>query len=129
MSLIIGRDPEKQLLAEILTSRKAELLAVYGRRRVGKTFLIRTFYAKNLAFEFTGIHNAGFTEQLDNFSKAMRSAAKTRFDRPASWSAAFDILETYLTPLLKQNKQVIFFDEFPWIHTPRSNFLQAFAHF
>lgn len=130
MNTIIGRDQEKQLLAEILTSKEAELLAVYGRRRVGKTFLIRNAYAKHLTFEFAGIHNAGLAEQLENFIQAIRSLTKTDFiRRPGTWFAAFEILKDYLTPLLKKRKQVIFFDEFPWIHTARSNFLQAFAHF
>jgi AAA+ ATPase superfamily predicted ATPase len=128
MQEIIGREAEKSLLAEALSSTEAELLAVYGRRRVGKTFLIRSFYAKHLAFEFTGIHHSGLTEQLENFRKALADAGGKATNRPASWSEAFAQLKTYITPLLKQ-KQVIFLDEFPWIQTPRSNFLQAFGHF
>ena len=129
MNKIIGRDPEKQMLAEILGSSEAELLAVYGRRRVGKTFLIRNIYTKYLAFEFTGIHHVTLAEQLENFTRAIWTAAGVGVGRPKNWMEAFAILQQYLEPLLKQKKQVIFFDEFPWIHTPRSNFLQAFAHF
>lgn len=129
MDVIIGRDPEKHLLGEILASPEAELLAVYGRRRVGKTFLIRTTYAKHLAFEFTGIHHASLADQLKNFTQAIWAVAGVGVGRPANWSEAFAMLQLYLSPLLKQKKQVIFLDEFPWIHTARSNFLQAFGHF
>lgn len=129
MDIIIGRDSEKQLLEEILASKEAELLAVYGRRRVGKTFLIRTAYAKNLAFEFTGIHHATLAEQLDNFAQVLRAVGGVGVGRPANWQEAFAMLQLYLAPLLKEKKQVIFLDEFPWINTPRSNFLQSFGHF
>jgi predicted AAA+ superfamily ATPase len=129
MDIIIGRDIEKQILTEILDSPEAELLAVYGRRRVGKTYLIRTTYAKHLAFEFTGIHNANLAEQLENFTRAMWKVAGVGIGSAKNWLEAFAMLEGYLGPLVKQKKQVIFLDEFPWIHTRRSNFLQAFAHF
>ncbi len=129
MEVIIGRVAEKEILGEILTSKEAELLAVYGRRRVGKTFLIRNAYAKQLAFEFTGIHHASLAEQLDNFTQAVWAVAGAGVGRPANWREAFAMLGLYLGPLLKETKQVIFLDEFPWIQTPRSNFLQAFGHF
>jgi uncharacterized protein len=129
MGIVIGRDIEKQILAEVLASSEAELLAVYGRRRVGKTYLIRNTFSRHLAFEFTGIHNANLAEQLENFSKGIWAVAGMGVGRPKNWLEAFAMLEHYLGPLLKQKKQVIFFDEFPWIHTPRSNFLQIFAHF
>ena len=129
MDRIIGREVERQQLADILASREAELLAVYGRRRVGKTYLIRTIYSKEIAFEFTGIHNASLADQLDNFVQAMRAVAGGSADSPRNWPEAFTMLQRYLQPLLKQKKRVVFLDEFSWIHTPRSNFLQAFAHF
>ncbi|GAO42289.1 AAA family ATPase [Flavihumibacter petaseus] len=129
MDTIIGRQPEKQLLAELLTSAEAELLAVYGRRRVGKTFLIRNAYAEHLAFEFTGIHHAKLAAQLANFGRAIQALTGIGVGKITTWSEAFNLLQDVLEPLLKKKKQVIFLDEFPWIQTPRSGFLQAFGYF
>ncbi len=96
MEKIIGRETEKMLLAEILTSGSSELLALYGRRRVGKTFLIRNTFEKQLAFEFSGIHNALLDQQLENFSKALSKAAGLPIIKPGSWIQAFTMLEDYL---------------------------------
>ena len=71
MEQIIGRITEQKLLSQLLQSPDAELLAIYGRRRVGKTFLIRNAYEKQLVFEFSGMHNASLKKQLSLFSQAM----------------------------------------------------------
>jgi AAA+ ATPase superfamily predicted ATPase len=128
---VIGRKEEKEILSDLIDSPDAELVAVYGRRRVGKTFLIRNVLEKQLVFEYSGIHNASLDQQLENFSQAMTIASRNTapLAKPDSWIAAFKILTDYLTPLIKKQKKVIFFDEFPWIHTPRSGFMQAFEHF
>lgn len=80
MELLIGRIAEKSILSEALTSTSSELLAVYGRRRVGKTFLIRSVFRKQLIFELSGVHNANTAEQLLNFSKAMAEALGFPFE-------------------------------------------------
>jgi len=129
MEKVVGRNIEKALLQEIVESGDAELIAVYGRRRVGKTFLIRNSFEKQLLFEFSGIHNASLDQQLKNFGQALSKAAKLSLAEPGTWMQAFDMLTDYLTPLIKRQRKVIFFDEFPWIHTPRSGFLQAFENF
>ena len=71
MEKIIGREGELALLSKIIKSEEAELLAVYGRRRVGKTFLIRNAFQKQLVFEFSGIHHATLFQQLENFSDTL----------------------------------------------------------
>ncbi|TAM99084.1 MAG: ATP-binding protein [Chitinophagaceae bacterium] len=131
MENFVGREAEKALLEDIFNSGEAELVAVYGRRRVGKTFLIRSIYKEHIVFEFTGMHEAGLFEQLENFSRALQAAMKSAIppEAPANWSKAFRFLQDFLTPHLSQKRAVIFFDEFPWIHTPKSRFLQAFEHF
>ncbi len=127
---VIGREEEKEIMLDILHSGNAELLAVYGRRRVGKTFLIRNFFEEYIAFEFSGIHDANTKTQLENFSLALSTySGSLPLASPSNWLNAFKVLTDYLTPLLKKRKQVIFFDEFPWIHSPRSGFLQAFENF
>jgi uncharacterized protein len=131
MEKLIGRDTERKLLEKGLVSKEAELIAVYGRRRVGKTFLIRSVYKDHMAFEFTGIHEASFSDQLENFTISLQKVFKSPIPlaAPDSWLKAFDLLQQYLVARKGKRKSVIFFDEFPWIHTPRSGFLQAFEHF
>lgn len=130
MENIIGREDELALLSKIEKSEDAELLAVYGRRRVGKTFLIRNAFHKQLVFEFSGIHHASLVQQLENFSDTLSKASGSLpLARPASWIQAFKMLTDYLTPIIKKQKKVVFFDEFPWINTPRSGFLPAFENF
>ncbi len=131
MEKLVGRISEKKILENALTSTGAELVAIYGRRRIGKTFLIRRVYEKYLQFEFTGVHNASMQEQLEGFSLALKKAIESPVDIavPKSWAAAFHLLENFLTPVIKKQKAVIFFDEFPWIHTQKSNFVTAFEHF
>jgi len=79
METIIGREVEQTLLSKIIKSGEAELVAVYGRRRVGKTFLIRNVFEKQMAFEFSGIHNASFNQQLENFSMVLSKATGLHF--------------------------------------------------
>lgn len=131
MEQLVGRIQEKKILENALASSGAELIAVYGRRRIGKTFLIRSVYEKHIRFEFTGVHNATMQEQLEGFSFALKKAINSPVDIavPKNWVAAFHALESFLEPVIKKGKAVIFFDEFPWIYTQKSNFLTAFEHF
>lgn len=131
MDQLTGRYEERKLLDEALRSSEAELIAVYGRRRVGKTYLIRTVFARQLLFDFTGVHEAGLKDQLLNFRNALQTAMGNDIPLavPDNWIEAFAFLQKYLEPNIKKGKGVIFIDEFPWIHTPKSGFLQAFGHF
>lgn len=131
MDTLAGRSEEQKMLNDALHSSRAELIAVYGRRRVGKTFLIRSVFAGKIAFEFTGTHNATMAEQLENFSRALKDAVSIAIDLvpPKTWAAAFRQLEMLLEPVVVKKKTVVFFDEFPWISSPRSGFLKAFDHF
>lgn len=129
--MIIGRDTEKKILKEMLSSKEAELVAVLGRRRVGKTFLIRNYYQKHLVFECTGIHEAGLPEQLFNFSRSLQQAMQSVLPlaTPDNWVQAFTFLSDFLATKLKGRQPVVvLFDEFPWIHTAKSGFLTAFGH-
>jgi uncharacterized protein len=127
---ITGRNTEQKILADRLVTREAELIAIYGRRRVGKTYLVRTFCQKNIVFEFTGIHEASMKTQLENFSQALQQAVKSPVPAaiPNNWLQAFSMLDNYIVTLPADKPAVIFFDEFPWIDTHKSGFLQAFDH-
>ncbi|GEP94683.1 AAA family ATPase [Chitinophaga cymbidii] len=127
---IIGRYAEKKILKEMLSSKEAELIAILGRRRVGKTFLIRNYCQKYLVFECTGIHEAGLPEQLFNFSRSLQLAMQSPIPpaTPVNWVQAFIFLSDFLATKLKDQPAVVLFDEFPWIHTAKSGFLTAFGH-
>lgn len=88
---IIGREEEQKMLHEVLHSKEAELLVIYGRRRIGKTFLIRNYFEKQIVFEFTGVYEAGMQQQLYNFGKALQEAMATEVPpaTPVNWEQAF----------------------------------------
>ncbi len=127
---IIGREEEQKVLREALRSREAELIIIYGRRRIGKTFLIRNYFEKQIAFEFTGAYGSGLTQQLYHFSKALQESMASEIPpaTPASWEQAFSFLTSFLKGKNSKQPLVILFDEFPWIHTPKSGFLSVFEH-
>ncbi len=131
MSEIIGRKEEKLILERTLQAKEAELIAVYGRRRVGKTYLIRKTFAKHVIFEVSGVHNATLKDQLTNFRDTLAGVMKTSFPLavPLSWTEAFQMLKNYTEPFLKKDKCVIFLDEFPWLSSAKSGFLPAFEFF
>lgn len=131
MKEIIGRIEEKQILEQTLKSTEAELIAIYGRRRVGKTYLIRKAFQKHMIFEFSGVHNAGLKDQLTNFRNTLAEAMQLPIPPviPSNWTEAFQMLKNYAEPLLKKGKCVIFLDEFPWLSSVKSGFLPAFEFF
>ena len=131
---IIGREKEKQLLTSLLKSKKPEFLAVYGRRRVGKTFLIREFFQNSFAFQLTGAANRGIGVQLEYFNLAMKKYSPAGYGEPGraqSWIDAFDKLTNLLenAKTRPDGKLVVFFDEMSWLDTRRSGFLSALEHF
>ena len=128
---LVGRRRERAELAAAMTSSQAELVAVYGRRRVGKTFLIREAYGDSVCFELVGIHDADLPTQLRAFASALGHATKTTVSPPTDWQSAFEALRAFLTAHLRRRskKQVLFFDEVPWLASRKSGFLAAFEHF
>ena len=128
-SLLAGRTAEQAELADALRSDRPELIAVYGRRRVGKTYLIRNFFADRIRLEITGAHAAGTKEQLAGFARALEARVGYPLAAPGSWADAFEMLKTYLARLPDGERHVVFFDELPWLASPRSGFLSALDHF
>ena len=127
---MIGREREIQELKRCLESEKSEFVIVYGRRRVGKTFLVDQFFDYQYDFSFVGGHNLSMRRQLSNFAKAIKKHA--RLDkRPkfTDWFEVFDALEEYLEMLPAAQRKVIFIDEMPWIDTRDSEFVEALENF
>ena len=116
---VIGRERESKLLREYVGSARSELIVVYGRRRVGKTFLIREILGNQACFYMTGMENANMHDQLANFYFTLRRCYPSAI-QPRSWIEAFDQLQSYLEKLPKGPK-ILWLDELPWLDTVRSN--------
>ena len=133
--IIIGRKEEQLLLKKAFSSIKAEFIAVYGRRRVGKTYLVNQFFLgeRCLLFYVTGKYQGSMQEQLDIFTK---SIVRTFFadvgveaKSPTNWMDTFALLTNNIEKLSGKKKVVIFFDELPWLATKRSGFLAALDYY
>jgi uncharacterized protein len=131
MKEVIGRYDSKALLDKAFEDNKASLITVYGRRRVGKTYLIKAYMAERISFQYSGIHNVTTEVQLEKFTTAIATQFNNNipFATPDNWFTAFDLLASFLNKKKRSKKLVIFLDEFPWMHTPKSNFLAAFENF
>ena len=129
MKDIIGRKTEISRLTEYINSEKSELLAVYGRRRVGKTFLIKRFFNENFTFYFSGAENSSKKQQLFNFTTALNKYSGVENPIVEDWQSAFVQLEQYLRKVKTKGRKVIFIDELPWLDNAKSGFLSAFEYF
>ena len=127
-AMLIGREKEKAVLLKTLESEQSEFIAVYGRRRVGKTFLIRETFNYEFAFQHTGILDAPMKEQLSEFRQSLYRHGMPHTAMPKTWNDAFHLLERWLESL-PEGKKVVFIDELPWMDTVRSNFIRALDHF
>lgn len=127
---IIGRLPEKKILKRLYESKNVEFLAVYGRRRVGKTFLIREFFKdKGIYFEITGSFNASVAEQLQNFHTEYCAFFDSEMMKPPkNWNEAFVRLKDGIQKIKSSQKIVVFLDELPWRASEKSNFLSALTY-
>ena len=126
---LVGRKNEQSELLRLLDSEQAEFIMVYGRRRVGKTYLIREAFKNKFAFYMTGMNGVGLSEQLQNFSSSLVLASgNSNIPKPESWFDAFEQLRNYLQNL-DSSKKIIFLDELPWMDSKDSKFLSALEHF
>jgi uncharacterized protein len=124
---IIGREAEIKLLNQIVDSDKAAFVAVYGRRRVGKTFLIKEFFDGKFSFYATGLANANTSQQLTSFTIFINQAFNTDYKTPQNWLETFNILANELKKI--QGKKIIFMDELPWFDTKKSDFMTGLEFF
>lgn len=121
---LIGRKREVEELTRLKESKQAEFVAVYGRRRVGKTWLVRSFFHDQFTFYATGIARGSRKEQLQNFYKSICSYSKSTPTQPKDWYETFDLLKE-VVKRSRQRRKVVFLDELPWMDTQKSEFLKA----
>lgn len=134
MREIIGREVEIEQLSKILKSDRAELVAIYGRRRVGKTFLVRQYYQEKACFFFnvTGQKDASLKEQLLEFTKRLQETFYSKgieLKAPSNWRRAFELLTETIKEKVKTKKVVLFFDELPWLATKKSRLIQSLDYY
>ena len=126
---IIGRERERRILTRCETSGKPEFVAVYGRRRVGKTYLVAWHFANKFAFSVTGVSGGNMKQQLREFHMALTRHYNGDIPIPKDWPEAFALLEKKLDGDSSLGKKVLFIDELPWLDTQKSGFLSALEHF
>jgi len=126
---IVGREKEIQELNNCYASGEPEFVVVYGRRRIGKTFLIRSVFGNRFDFYVTGLANAPKEENLRTFGDAIRTSFKGDAKTPEDWLSAFSTLRDKLENKPTKKRKVLFIDEIPWMDTPRSGFLTALEWF
>lgn len=127
--MVVGRKFEIAVLNEKYASAKSEFVAIYGRRRVGKTFLVRSTFEEKFTFRLTGLANANLAQQLSNFNLAMKDQCPNAKRKNATnWMEAFHQIKQIIEKS-KKRKKVIFIDELPWFDKTHSGFIPALEHF
>lgn len=126
--MLIGREQEQKRLLEALNSNEPQFIAVYGRRRVGKTYLVRQTLKSKLLFEHSGLAQSDKSGQLEAWKSSLTDSGMKNAETPSTWIEAFDMLKS-LIKSSRRRRKVIFIDELPWLDTPRSGFIAALEHF
>jgi uncharacterized protein len=129
--IFVGREYEENIFKEILNQNQADLITIIGRRRIGKTYLVKQVFKNQFQFYFTGVKEADKQTILNEFAHKIAEYANTNFPiaPPQNWMDAFRLLKTYLQSINTNKKKVIFLDEFPWMDSHKSGFLSAFEYF
>ena len=130
MGRIIARNNEIETLNRKYNSDKSEFVIMYGRRRIGKTFLVNNVFADRFTFSYVGARKQKLEKQLGRFAAQLKAYSGSPYAPVLkNWEEAFNELKTLIESKPKAEKKVIFFDEMPWIDTPRSSFVEALEYF
>lgn len=130
MGRIIGRKVEQSELQRCKNSDHSEFVIVYGRHRIGKTYLIRQFFSDKYAFSYVGIRGVSQQQQLSGFAESLREYGKLPLSpKIDNWFQAFDALRSLLEQKQDGSKKVVFIDEMPWMDHAKSNFVSAIERF
>ena len=126
--MLIAREPERKFLMEAYESNRSQFIAVYGRRRVGKTFLIRETFGRVFTFQHAGLSKGDLRKQLFAFSGSLKEAGLDGFAEPKNWLEAFELLKD-LIRASSDSRKVVFIDELSWMDTPRCDLMIALESF
>ena len=125
---MVGRKKELDVIRECMEADRSRLIVVYGRRRVGKTFLVREAFDYKFTFTHTGLEDGSFHDQLSAFWRSVKSQGGAESQRPQNWVEAFSLLKELVSSSLDRRKTV-FIDELPWMDTRNSGFVMALSDF
>lgn len=125
---MIGRELERSKLINAFRANESKFAAVYGRRRVGKTYLVRKTFGEKFTFQHAGLANSNMKKQLEAWASSLRFSFGKKVAKPKTWIDAFDQLKE-LIMASDDEKKVIFIDEMPWMDTRNSNFIPALEAF
>ena len=125
---MIGRKKEIRELENAYSGRESEFVAVYGRRRVGKTYLVRETFSGRMVFQHTGLKNKPTAIQLDRFRQSLEENGLRGCGVLKNWYKAFDALKTVIAAS-RRPKKVVFLDELQWMDRPNANFVSALENF
>ena len=135
---MIGRKKEIEILNNLYESNKSQFVAIYGRRRIGKTYLINEVFNDRITFKHAGLSpiepstsktTSPLKKQLKHFYNSLLLAGMEKSECPDNWMDAFLMLELFLTKIDDGSRQLVFIDELPWLDTPKSGFITAFEGF
>ena len=126
--MIIGRKEEIELLQKITKDDRSHFVAVYGRRRVGKTFLIRESYDYKFTFQHAGLSDGGLKDQLFAFTSSLKDSGYKFKRKPENWLEAFEGLKDVIRDS-QEEKKIIFIDELSWMDTPKCDLMIALENF
>ena len=126
--MIIGREKEQRELLGLLEKDESQFCAVYGRRRVGKTYLIRETFNYNFCFQHTGVAKGTLRQQLTAFRNSLVASGMGKCPIPKTWQEAFELLKQLINSA-PAGKKVLFIDELPWMDTPKGNLIGALENF
>jgi len=129
MQRLIGRVNEQKRLLKHYDSKKSEFVAIYGRRRIGKTFLVKSLFGSDFTFYASGLQSEGTSGQIDNFNKELAYYGGAKLKNAASWQEVFENLNTLISTTDKKGKKVVFLDEISWMGSSDSSFMSALDHF
>lgn len=126
--MLIGRSKQQEELRALVESKESQFCAIYGRRRIGKTYLVRETFNYHFTFQHTGLADQPLKKQLSSFRDSLIASGAPKQPIPKNWSEAFTALQTFLQNS-EDKKKIIFIDELSWIDTPKSGFVSALEHF
>ena len=125
---LVGRRNEISNLEWDLQKNESQFVAIYGRRRIGKTYLIREMFSDTFTFAHTGLRGGDKKAQLAAFRSSLVRFGRTKCPTLGNWLQAFDELYNLISDA-PRGRKVVFIDELPWMDTPRSDLLVGLESF
>jgi hypothetical protein len=131
--MFVGRKNELRMLNDAYRSGKDELVVLYGRRRIGKSSLVKRFAEKKKAYyEFEALEGETTPGQINHFLQQL----KKQIDDPildsvrfANWEQVFTYLTEKVINRKSKVKKILFLDELPWMAAGRIRLVSLLKYY